>query len=228
MVEELALGEAEDTSGRLTVSVQPTTTFHGRIPDWITDTKAALANGDRIVFVAGSHGRAERTIELLKDYDVRAVTATDAGDVTRGAVVVIEGWLSKGFRLRTPATSGASTDPQSAFLIYAEADVFDEERRKGSPGKKRSASAAFLSDLRDLKVGDLIVHVDHGIGQFVGLKQISVAGGDVVQEFLDPRRQPGQGPVGEGLKGAVVHMRCSASHRGQPVIRVIWANKTLI
>ena len=187
VVEELALGEAEDTSGRLTVSVQPTTTFHGRIPDWITDTKAALANGDRIVFVAGSHGRAERTIELLKDYDVRAVTATDAGDVTRGAVVVIEGWLSKGFRLRTPATSGASTDPQRAFLIYAEADVFDEERRKGSPGKKRSASAAFLSDLRDLKVGDLIVHVDHGIGQFVGLKQISVAGGDVVQEFLELR-----------------------------------------
>ena len=48
-------------------------------------------------------------------------------------------------------------------------------------------SAAFLSDLRDLKVGDLIVHVDHGIGQFVGLKQISVAGGDVVQEFLELR-----------------------------------------
>ena len=186
-LEELALDSVEDAPGRLAVSVQPTSTFHGRIPDWIADTKAALANGDRIVFVAGSHGRAERAIELLKDYDVRAVAATDAGDVTRGAVVVVEGWLSKGFRLRTPASSGEPTDPPGAFLIYAETDVFDEERRKGSPGKKRSASAAFLSDLRDLKVGDLIVHVDHGIGQFVGLKQISVASGDVVQEFLELR-----------------------------------------
>ena len=187
VLEELALGDGDDSPSRLAISVQPTATFHGRIPDWIADTKAALANGDRVVFVAGSHGRAERTIELLKDYDVRAVAATDAGDVTRGAVVVVEGWLSKGFRLRTPAPTGASPDPTAAFLLYAETDVFDEERRKGSPGKKRSASAAFLSDLRDLKVGDLIVHVDHGIGQFVGLKQISVAGGDVVQEFLELR-----------------------------------------
>src|SRR5213075_802997 len=43
----------------------------------------------------------------------------------------------------------------------------------------------FLSDLRDLKVGDFVVHVDHGIGVFVGLKQIGVA--DNVQEFLELR-----------------------------------------
>src|SRR5687767_1861223 len=73
------------------------------------------------------------------------------------------------------------------FRSYAETDVFDEERRKTGAGKKRSVSAAFLSDLRDLKVGDLIVHVDHGIGQFVGLKQISIAGGDLVQEFIELR-----------------------------------------
>ena len=177
IVEELAIGD--DAGG---LSTQPTATFHGRIPDWIADVKAAQANGDYVVFVAGSHGRAERTVELLTDYDVRAVTASDAGDVVRGAVLVAEGWLSKGFRLRSTATPEAV-----ALQAYAETDVFDEERRKTGAGKKRSASAAFLSDLRDLKIGDLIVHVDHGIGQFVGLKQISVAGGDVVQEFLELR-----------------------------------------
>src|SRR5262249_30520913 len=52
----------------------------------------------------------------------------------------------------------------------------------------RSATKAFLSDLRDLKVGDLVVHVDHGIGEFVGLKQIGVGGGaGDVQEFLELR-----------------------------------------
>ena len=148
------------------------------------DVKSAQANGDQVVFVAGSHGRAERTVELLKDYDVRAIMASDAGDVVRGAVMVAEGWLSKGFRLRP---SGDRLEAIAALRSYAETDVFDEERRKTGAGKKRSVSAAFLSDLRDLKVGDLIVHVDHGIGQFVGLKQISVAGGDVVQEFLELR-----------------------------------------
>ena len=180
VVEELGIGE---TAG-LQLSTQPTAIFHGRIPDWVNDVKLAQANGDHIVFVAGSHGRAERTVELLKDYDVRAVMASDSGDVIRDAVIVAEGWLSKGFRLR-PA--GQQASGPAAILIYAETDVFDEERRKTGAGKRRSASAAFLSDLRDLKVNDLIVHVDHGIGQFVGLKQISIAGGDIVQEFLELR-----------------------------------------
>jgi len=190
VVEELAIGDqgsgiGDQGSGQLVVSVQPTAIFHGRVPDWVSDLKAAQANGDHVIFVAGSHGRAERTVELLKDYDVRAVMASDAGDVIRGAVMVAEGWLSKGFRLRT--AGGSEDPPLPALQIYAETDVFDEERRKTGAGKKRSASAAFLSDLRDLKVNDLIVHVDHGIGQFVGLKQISIAGGDIVQEFLELR-----------------------------------------
>jgi transcription-repair coupling factor (superfamily II helicase) len=186
IVEELAIGEpaSPQSADRVSLSVQPTAIFHGRIPDWIADVKSAQANGDHVVFVAGSHGRAERTVELLTDYDLRAVLASDAGDYLGGAVIVAEGWLSKGFRLRTSTAQDLKT---SALLMYAETDVFDEERRKTGPGKKRSVSAAFLSDLRDLKVGDLIVHVDHGIGQFVGLKQIAVAGGDVVQEFLELR-----------------------------------------
>jgi transcription-repair coupling factor (superfamily II helicase) len=67
--------------------------------------------------------------------------------------------------------------------IYAEPDVFEEERR--APERRRAATKAFLSDLRDLKGGDLVVHVDHGIGVFVGLKQIGV--GDTIQEFLELR-----------------------------------------
>jgi transcription-repair coupling factor (superfamily II helicase) len=187
ITEELAIGDQGSgigDQGQLRVSVQPVASFHGRIPDWVNDVKTAQANGDHVVFVASSRGRAERTVELLKDYDVRAIMASDAGDVVRGAVMVAEGWLSKGFRLKP---TGEQANGPTALLLYAETDVFDEERRKTGSGKKRSASAAFLSDLRDLKVNDLIVHVDHGIGQFVGLKQISIAGGDIVQEFLELR-----------------------------------------
>ena len=54
-----------------------------------------------------------------------------------------------------------------------------------APERRRAATKAFLSDLRDLKIGDLVVHVDHGIGAFVGLKQIGV--GEATQEFLELR-----------------------------------------
>ena len=187
VVEELGIGDQESGTGDrgagTELSVQPVASFHGRIADWVADVKAALERGDRVVFVAGTHGRAERTVELLRDYDVRAVMATDAGDVVSGAVLVAEGWLSKGFRLKPADRPGRSEDPP--LQVYVETDIFEEERRKTGGGRKRSLAATFLSDLRDLKVKDLIVHVDHGIGQFVGLKQISIAGGDIVQEFLE-------------------------------------------
>ena len=81
--------------------------------------KAAQANGDHVIFVAGSHGRAERTVELLKDYDVRAVMASDAGDVIRGAVMVAEGWLSKGFRLRSAVSIPARSDRSKPSIASA-------------------------------------------------------------------------------------------------------------
>src|SRR5207344_2165659 len=88
------------------------------------------------------------------------------------AVLVTIGSLSRGFRL-----------PDAKMQIYAETDVFEEERRAAE--RRRAATKAFLSDLRDLKVGDFVVHVDNGIGMFVGLKQIGI--GDSVQEFLELR-----------------------------------------
>ena len=159
----------------LHVACQPPQEFKGRIPDWVGDVRQALSRDDAVLFVAGSRGRAERTVELLRDYDVRASWAGHGSDQPAGAVLVADGQLSRGFRL-----------PAAALTVYAAADVFEEERRRGPQRQgKRSATAAFLSDLRDLKVGDLIVHVDHGIGQFVGLKQLTV--GEDVKEFLELR-----------------------------------------
>ena len=82
------------------------------------------------------------------------------------------GIFPRGFRL-----------PDAGLQLWAETDVFDEERRTHE--RRRSASAAFLSDFRDLKADDLVVHVDHGIGVFVGLKRIEV--GLEAQEFMELR-----------------------------------------
>jgi transcription-repair coupling factor (superfamily II helicase) len=161
------------------VRCQPTVEMHGRVPDWVAEIRRLRDAGETTLFVAATSGRAERTIELLKEYDVFAVPVERAEDARYAAVLVATGGLSRGFRL-----------PDAGLQIYAEADVFEEERR--APERRRSATKAFLSDLRDLKVGDLVVHVDHGIGMFVGLKQIgigpaaSVAPGEV-QEFLELR-----------------------------------------
>ena len=160
------------------IRCQPSVEFRGRIPDWVAEIKRLREDGDSILFVAATSGRAERTIELLKEYDLFAVPVDRADDARYAAVLVATGNLSRGFRL-----------PDASLQLYAEADVFEEERRGD---RRRSPSKAFLSDLRDLKVGDLVVHIDHGIGAFVGLKQIGVgsstsSGQGDAQEFLELR-----------------------------------------
>jgi transcription-repair coupling factor (superfamily II helicase) len=154
------------------VRCQPAVAFHGRLADWVADVRRFRESGGTTLFVAATAGRAERTMELLKEYEVIAVPVEGAESARHAAVLIAQGSVSQGFRL-----------PEAEFQIFAEADVFEEERR--APERRRPASKAFLSDLRDLKVGDYVVHVDHGIGIFVGLKKIGV--GENEQEFLELR-----------------------------------------
>jgi transcription-repair coupling factor (superfamily II helicase) len=157
------------------VRCQPALEFRGRVTDWIAELRQARERGDAILFVADSQGRAERTVEILQDYDIVAVPVERAEDAYAASVLVAVGSLSRGFRLS-----------DAALQIYAETDVFEEERH--APEKRRNLAKTFLSDLRDLKVGDLVVHVDHGIGEFVGLKQLGVRGSaEGAHEFLELR-----------------------------------------
>ena len=177
-LEELAI---EDGTPVHQVSCQPAMEFRGRVNDWIGDIRQARERGDTVLFVAESAGRAERTVEILREYDILAIPVEHAEDAHAASVLVSVGFLSRGFRLG-----------DAALQIYAETDIFEEERR-GETGKRRNLAKTFLSDLRDLKVGDLVVHVDHGIGEFVGLKQLNTVGRPQggspadTQEFLELR-----------------------------------------
>ena len=165
---------AED-SGTRHVACQPVIEFSGRVQDWIAEVRRAREQQELVVFVAASPGRAERMLEIARDYQIIAAPAERAEDAHTAALIVAVGRLSRGFRL-----------PAAPLSIYAETDVFDEDRRAPEQ-RRRSASKAFLSDLRDLKVGDYVVHVDHGIGAFVGLKQITLGPGEPQQEFMELR-----------------------------------------
>jgi transcription-repair coupling factor (superfamily II helicase) len=190
-VDEVGATESESglvprPSSVIPVSCQPAVEFRGRIGDWVEEIRRARQAGETVLFVAATPGRAERIVELLRDYELIAVPVfvdprqrddTQArGEMAHAAAVLVAvGTLSRGFRL-----------PEAAVQVFAETDLFEEERRASD--RRQSAARAFLSDFRDLKVGDHVVHVDHGIGRFVGLRQIATdAYGATTQEFLELR-----------------------------------------
>ena len=73
--------------------------------------------------------------------------------------------------------------PDANLSILGARDLFDESDSVVTrPQRHKSKTSAFLSDFRDLQVGDYVVHVEHGIGQYQGLKEINQGNGNA--EFM--------------------------------------------
>jgi transcription-repair coupling factor (superfamily II helicase) len=153
--------------------------YHGRLPDLARDVIARRANSQATtIFVMPSRGVAERVAEILRDYQVNAHLTffADLTDEPVGAdAIITAGKLSGGFEL-----------PSARLVVHVEGELFDEaaepalERRSTAikrEKKRRARAAAFLSDFRDLKVGDYVVHIDHGIARFGGLVSLDLGPG---------------------------------------------------
>src|SRR6185503_715282 len=166
---------------------QSTLRYHGRIADLAGEVSNSVEERKTTLFVMPSLGNAERIVEILNEYKIEtrlAFTTESSEAAIFRPVVVTVGRLSGGFEL-----------PQSRLIVHVEADVFDEavdavERRpagaersqRTEKRKRKSKAAAFLSDFRDLKPGDFVVHIDHGIARFGGLQTLDL--GPRTGEFM--------------------------------------------
>jgi transcription-repair coupling factor (superfamily II helicase) len=166
---------------------QSTLRYHGRITDLVAEVNRSLEEAKTTLFVMPSLGVAERIVEILNEYNIQtrlAFTGETSDDAIFRPVVVTVGRPSGGFEL-----------PQSRLIVHVETDVFDEatdaierqpagaERTQRTEKRKRkSKAAAFLSDFRDLKPGDYVVHIDHGVARFGGLQTLDL--GPRTGEFM--------------------------------------------
>jgi transcription-repair coupling factor (superfamily II helicase) len=124
----------------------------GDLPLEIGQTDAA-----EVLFVATRGGR-EKVERLFKEFSIPY--ADDPVKVGAG-IAVTDGNLARGFSLELPR-----------IILRSEWDLFEPPMSARIGGRKKKASDAFLTDLRDLKPGDFIVHVDHGVARFHGLQRI--------------------------------------------------------
>src|SRR5260221_8065700 len=76
--------------------------------------------------------------------------------------------------MRSPFAQGVAF-PEAKGTLYGNADLFEVMPALERPGRKIRPSG-FFTDFAELKPGDFVVHVDHGIGQFEGLRQIESDG----------------------------------------------------
>ncbi|MEK7679493.1 MAG: transcription-repair coupling factor, partial [Deltaproteobacteria bacterium] len=129
--------------------------------------------GFRVYITAHNAGQAMRTKELLEGYGLNplVIKGTDVLDSgkTAGWLFVATGRLSEGFSL-----------PAERLTVVSEEEVFGERVKRRPPPKKKLGE--FLMELQDMSAGDHVVHKEHGIGVYRGLKRLDVEG--IESEFI--------------------------------------------
>ena len=172
-IEQLALTR-EDSDARI-IQTQPTSSFHGNVPAFMEEARKRVSAGERVLLAAESLGELERYVDLCHEYEVpfrlgdleeNATSARLAEDSSAGSIPAL-------VLCRAPFTDGV-VFLDARVAIFGTGDVF-ESMRAGTT-KRRPKTASFFSDFSELKPGDYVVHVDHGIAQFEGLHQIENGG----------------------------------------------------
>ncbi|HEX9262985.1 MAG TPA: transcription-repair coupling factor [Candidatus Binatia bacterium] len=133
-----------------------------------------LWDKERVIFVAPTKGDAMRLRELLGNYNFQLPVLDERGPAlferTDFAHAIVCGELNQGFRL-----------PEGRLIFVTFDEIFATRKRQPTTSAKRHPSH-FLTSLSELKQDDFVVHLDHGIGVYRGLKFLKVAG--VEGEFL--------------------------------------------
>jgi transcription-repair coupling factor (superfamily II helicase) len=114
-----------------------------------------------VAIAARSATQAERVATLLGHRGVSVITG--AGEAPKSTVQVVTGELARG-----------AIVPSERFVLVTEEEIFGQRAHRRAE-RTKSARAA-LEDLRALEPNDYVVHVDHGIGRYLGLEKKIING----------------------------------------------------
>ena len=177
-------------------SSRPTLRFHGSIPAFLQQIKSLADQETRMLLVAPNHGEVERLAGMLREYGqpyrLGSRAPAPGGEQAYDESSHLAGDFRTPVIVQSAISSGVSL-PDSNLVIFGANDFSDEAdvAARPLPRKSKSKTAAFVSDFRDLTVSDYVVHVEHGIARYMGLKEIeqdSIKVEFMVLEFAEQAR----------------------------------------
>jgi transcription-repair coupling factor (superfamily II helicase) len=183
-IEHLSIARAEDATIAIDFLSQPTSRFHGAVPAMLDGVKKLTGEGKQVLLAVPNTGEVERLADVFTEYGVsfRLGSRTRGGDSYADETSYFSGDVLAATLAKAYVPDGVLF-PEANLAIFGARDLFDESEAVASrPQRQKSKVSAFLSDFRDLQVNDYVVHVEHGIAQYQGLKEINHGDGPV--EFM--------------------------------------------
>ena len=146
--------------------------YQGQLDLLIEDILVKKKENYRILILSGTRARGERLVDTLRERGIESIYKEKIDEIHEGQVIITFGNLLKGFEFK-----------EYNVCIISDKDVFGEAKRKLSKKKKIKKGIAKINSFSELKLGDYVVHVNHGIGVYKGIKQIDVGGSK--RDYLD-------------------------------------------
>ncbi len=136
----------------------------------VKDLRHYKKNGYRVLLLSGSRTRAKRLAEDLGVYGLTAFyTENPEREIQPGEIMTFYGRVLKGFEY-----------PMLKFVVISESDIFGAEKKKKKRTKKYEGQK--IQDFADLKVGDFVVHENHGMGIYKGIEKVEMD--HVVKDYM--------------------------------------------
>ncbi|AVK61845.1 transcription-repair coupling factor [Lactobacillus sp. CBA3605] len=151
------------------VRTRPMQEFFGQLPTLKIELDRWHKLKQTVVLMVSEAERLTKVSNTLDDFEIEA-TMTKAENLQPGVVQIVQGTLQNGFEF-----------PDGHLVIVTEQEMFKKVPKK-RPRRQTLANAERLKSYTDLKPGDYVVHVNHGIGQYVGMQTLEVDG--VHQDYI--------------------------------------------
>ncbi|WP_322908060.1 transcription-repair coupling factor [Paenibacillus campi] len=126
--------------------------FHGQMNVLKSEMERWKKSGTTVIMVASGEERMERVRRVLDDYDIETP-------------MMMDGNLQSGFEL-----------PSIHLAVITEGEMFSKKQRKVRKVSKNVDNAERIRSYTELKVGDYVVHQNHGIGKYMGIGTLEVGG----------------------------------------------------
>jgi len=143
-------------------AVRSIPSYHGKLQLLIEDVELWLKKGYYILFLLDSQARREGITAFLREHGIQPLSVQGMdGEFQPGQVIVAPGILSHGFEYL-----------DARFVVISDREIYEVQKRRVQARKKARKLESFM----DLKVGDYVVHENHGIGKYLGIKTLFVGG----------------------------------------------------
>ncbi|WP_018663670.1 transcription-repair coupling factor [Heyndrickxia acidiproducens] len=159
----------------INLACKPMQTFHGQMHVLKTEVERWKKGQFTVVFAGADHKRAQKLQSVLEDYEIESAILKEGQPVIPHYIQVMTGNLNTGFEL-----------PMFKLAVITEEELFNKKTKKQARRQKLS-NAERIKSYSELNVGDYVVHVNHGIGKYLGIETLVING--VHKDYLHIKYQ---------------------------------------